>query len=60
MQLSEAGMTRRRFDLYVPGIALILSGSLLAAGCSTTAESAAETNKAAEPLAISTATVESG
>ena len=52
-------MTRRRFDLFVPGIALILSGSLLAAGCSTTAESAAEANKAPEPLAISTAAVES-
>jgi membrane fusion protein (multidrug efflux system) len=50
-------MTRRRFDL-VPGIALILSGSLLTAGCSTTAETAPEADKAPEPLAISTTAVE--
>ena len=30
----------RRFDLFVPGIALILSATLLATGCSTTAETA--------------------
>ncbi len=51
-------MTRRRFDLFVPGIALILSGSLLTGGCST-AETATEASKAPEPLAISTAVVES-
>ena len=45
-QLSEAGMTRRRFVLFVPGIALILSGALLAAGCSTAAETAPEATKA--------------
>ena len=51
-------MTRRSFDLFVPGIALILTGSLLAAGCSTTGETA-EAAKAPEPLAMSTAAVES-
>ncbi len=51
-------MTRRSFDLFVPGIALILTGSLLTAGCSSTAETA-EAAKAPEPLAISTAAVES-
>jgi membrane fusion protein, multidrug efflux system len=48
----------RRFDLFVPGIALILSASLLSAGCSTTAETAPEA-KAADPLAVSTVAVES-
>lgn len=52
-------MMRRRSGYFVPGIALILSGSLLAAACSTTAETAAETDKAPEPLAIATTTVES-
>jgi membrane fusion protein, multidrug efflux system len=52
-------MTRRRSEFFVPGIALILSGSLLAAGCSTTAETAAEGAKTPEPPAIATATVES-
>ena len=52
-------MTRRRFDLFVPGIALILSGSLLAAGCSTTAQTAPDAGKTPEPLAISTTAVES-
>lgn len=52
-------MTRRRFDLFLPGIALILSGALLAAGCSTTAETAPGATKAPEPLAIATAAVES-
>jgi len=51
-------MTRRRFDLLVPGIALILTGSLLTAGCSSTAETA-EAVRAPEPLAIATAAVES-
>ena len=52
-------MTRRRFDLFVPGIALILSASVLAGGCSTAAETATDANRAAEPLAVSTAPVES-
>jgi membrane fusion protein, multidrug efflux system len=52
-------MTRRRFDLFVPGIALILSASVLSGACSTAAETAADANKAPEPLAISTASVES-
>ena len=47
-------MTRRSFDLFVPGIALILTGSLLAAGCSSTGETA-EAAQAPEPLAIATA-----
>jgi membrane fusion protein (multidrug efflux system) len=51
-------MTRRRFDLFLPGIALIITGSLLAAGCSTRAETAPE-SKTAEPLAVATAAVES-
>ena len=51
-------MTRRRFDLFVSGFALILSGSLLSAGCSTTAQTAPEAGKTPEPLAISTAGVE--
>lgn len=51
-------MRRRSFDLFVPGIALILTGSLLAAGCSSTGETA-EAAKAPEPLAIATAPVES-
>ena len=51
-------MTRRSFDFFVPGIALILTGSLLAAGCSSTGETA-EAAKAPEPLAIATASVES-
>jgi RND family efflux transporter MFP subunit len=48
----------RRFDLFVPGIALIVSASLLAAGCSTAAETAPDA-KAADPLAVSTVPVES-
>ena len=52
-------MTRRRSEFLVPGIALVLSGALLAAGCSTTAETAAEGAKTPEPPAIATATVES-
>jgi RND family efflux transporter MFP subunit len=51
-------MTRRRSDLLVPGIALLLTGSFLTAGCSSTAETA-EAARAPEPLAISTAAVES-
>lgn len=51
-------MTRRSFYFFVPGIALILTGSLLAAGCSSTGETA-EAAKAPEPLAIATASVES-
>jgi membrane fusion protein, multidrug efflux system len=52
-------MMRRRSGYFVPGIALILSGSLLSAACSTTAETAADAAKVPEPLAITTATVES-
>jgi RND family efflux transporter MFP subunit len=52
-------MTRRRIDLFVPGIALILSASILSGACSTAAETAADASKAPEPLAISTASVES-
>ena len=52
-------MRRRRSDSFVPGIALILFGSLLAAGCSTNAETAPDTSTGPEPLAIATAAVES-
>jgi membrane fusion protein, multidrug efflux system len=51
-------MTRRRVDLLVPGFALILSGSLVAGGCSTAAETAQDAGKTPEPLAISTTAVE--
>ena len=52
-------MTRRRSVLFFPGIALLLSASLLAGGCSTAAETAPDAAKAAEPLAIATTPVES-
>jgi membrane fusion protein (multidrug efflux system) len=51
-------MTRRRFDLLVPGFALVLSGSLLAGGCSTAAETAPDAGNTPAPLAISTTAVE--
>jgi len=51
-------MTRRRSECFVPSLALIFSGSLLAAGCTTTAESSADAAKTPEPLAIATAPVE--
>jgi RND family efflux transporter MFP subunit len=47
-------MTRRRLPYFS---ALIFS--LLAAGCSTTAETAPDTSKAAEPVAVATSPVES-
>ena len=52
-------MTRRRSVLFLPGIALLLSASLLAGGCSTAAETAPDAAKASEPLAIATVPVES-
>ena len=59
-------MTRRRlFHLFatnpafITAPALILAGALALPGCSTTAETATDTVKAAEPLAIATIAVES-
>jgi RND family efflux transporter MFP subunit len=52
-------MTRRRSVLFFPGIALLLSASLLNGGCSTAAETAPDAANSAEPLAIATAPVES-
>jgi RND family efflux transporter MFP subunit len=57
-------MTRRRLhhlvsrQLFIPG-ALLLLTSVLVAGCSTKAETTVDAAKAAEPLAIATAAVES-
>jgi membrane fusion protein, multidrug efflux system len=51
-------MTRTRTSFFA-GASLALAASVFSAGCSTTAESAADTSKAAEPLAIATSTVES-
>jgi RND family efflux transporter MFP subunit len=51
-------MTRRRSDLLIPGAALLLT-SFVASACSTQAKSAADPAATREPLAISTAAVES-
>jgi RND family efflux transporter MFP subunit len=51
-------MTRRRSDLLIPGAALLLT-SFVATACSTQAKSAADPAATREPLAISTAAVES-
>jgi RND family efflux transporter MFP subunit len=53
---SEARMTRRHYQYCT---AIILSLPLLAAGCSTTAESAPEAATAPEPIAVTTSPVES-
>jgi membrane fusion protein, multidrug efflux system len=59
-------MTRRRpfhhfatNPAFITAPALILGSALALSGCSTTAETAADTVKAAEPLAIATVAVES-
>ena len=60
-------MTRRRLlhpvsQVLIPGtvvVASLLATSLLVAGCSTKAESTVDATKAAEPLAIATAPIES-
>ncbi len=59
-------MTRRRpfhhfatNPAFITAPALILTSALALSGCSTTAETAADTVKAAEPLAIATVAVES-
>jgi membrane fusion protein, multidrug efflux system len=51
-------MTRRRSDLLILGAALLLT-SFVATACSTQAKSAADPAATREPLAISTAAVES-
>ena len=53
-------MTRRRFHPFLPyGTALALTAALAAAGCSTAAETAPDPGKAAEPIDVATAAVES-
>jgi membrane fusion protein, multidrug efflux system len=53
-------MTRRRFHPFLPyGPALALTAALAAAGCSTAAETAPDPGKAAEPIDVATAAVES-
>jgi len=52
-------MIRRRFHYLIPGTALILAFSVVAAACSTQAESASDTAKTPEPVAISTVAAES-
>ena len=51
---SEARMRRRRFQYFS-----VLIFPLLAAGCSTAAETAPDASKAAEPVAVATSAVES-
>jgi RND family efflux transporter MFP subunit len=53
-------MTRRRIHPFVSyGTALALTAALGAAGCSTAAETAPDPGKAAEPIDVATAAVES-
>ena len=53
-------MTRRRFHPFLSyGTALALTAALGAAGCSTAAETAPDTGKAAEPIDVAMAAVES-
>ena len=53
-------MTRRRFHPFISyGTALALTAALGAAGCSTAAETAPDPGKAAEPIDVATAAVES-
>lgn len=53
-------MTVRRIHSFLPmGTALALAAALAAAGCSTAAETAPDPGKTADPIEVTTATVES-